>query len=378
MIKNKKIKFNDLSLQWEKIKDEALPRVIQLMQTCSFINGPDVSNFEENFAKYIGTKFACGVSNGTDAIKLCVEALELKGKIGVLIPANTFIATILGVEMAFGHYNENIEYILVDCDDYYQMDLNLLEIHLKNNRDRWDSCIIIPVHLYGNATDMNEVMQLSDKYNCFVIEDCSQAHGTTLTCGKRVGSFGHMAAFSLYPGKNLGCAGDGGVITTNNKKYYESIKLLRSWGAKKKYYYDRKGYNNRLDSLQAIIVDEKLKYLDEWNSHRETVAQWYEEFITNSKIILPKKSPCCKNHTYHIYCVRLNGLEREKVMEILDKNNIECGIHYPIPIEQTVIYSNRWFSEKTREYSLSLLSLPIHPFMEKEEVIKISEIINDL
>lgn len=372
------IKFNDLSRQWDVIKESVMSRIERIMETSSFINGPDVKMFEENFASYIGTDYAVGVSNGTDAIKLCVDALELRGRVGVLIPANTFIATILGVEMSFGQFNQNIEYRLIDCDDHYQIDLEKLESVLESNRDRWDDCIIIPVHLYGNATDMNKVMELSDRYECFVIEDCSQAHGTTLQGGRKVGSFGHMAAFSMYPGKNLGCAGDGGVVTTNIKEYYDSIKLLQNWGAKEKYYYDRKGYNNRLDTIQAAIVDEKLKHLDEWNRHRELVASWYKELISNSKIVLPEKSDCCEHHTYHIYCVRLVDLDRSDVMQKLNENNIQCGIHYPVPIEETEIYSGRWMNKKTREFAPTLLSLPIHPFMTRDEVVLISEVLNEL
>lgn len=376
-IKDNVVKFNDLNLQWKVIREDFLPRFNKVMETSSFINGADVQIFEENFAKYIGCNYACGVSNGTDAIKLCVEALDLRGKIGVFIPANTFIATILGVEMAFGQYNENIEYILIDCDEYFQIDVIKLECELKKNRTKWDSCIIMPVHLYGNATDMRRVMQLSEEHSCFVIEDCSQSHGTTTIENRKVGTYGHMAAFSLYPGKNLGAAGDAGVITTNDKKYYDSIKLLQNWGAVKKYYYDRKGYNNRLDTIQAIIVDEKLKHLDDWNKRRSEIASWYEELIKNPLVTLPKKSNFCETHTYHIYPILLNQINRENLMKTFDDNNIQCGIHYPVPIEETKIYNNRgWYNENTRNFARKILSLPMHPFLTLSEVQKISQVIN--
>lgn len=369
------MQFNDLSEQWEIIKDDVMPRWESIMKKSCFINGPDVEIFENNFSDYIGTRYACGTSNGTDAIKLCVEALELRGSVGVFIPANTFIATILGVEMAFGHDNPNIEYHLVDCDQFYQMDLTILERMLNGFRSRWDHCIILPVHLYGNCVDMVQVMSLSEKHNCYVIEDCSQAHGTTLMNGRRVGSFGHMSAFSLYPGKNLGCAGDGGVITTNDKDFFESLKLLQNWGAKEKYYYDRKGYNNRLDTLQAVIVDEKLKHLDEWNSKRNQVAGWYDQTIDSDLYVTPEKSPSCKTHTYHIYNVRTH--KRDMVIKSLEEKNLPYGIHYPVPIELTEVYKNQFdLNLKTVGYCGQLLSLPMHPFLSQEEVEVVSGVLN--
>ena len=375
MEKNNIIKFNDLQPQWETIKESVQPRIESLFSSSSFINGEEVSIFERNFADFVGTKYAIGVSNGTDALKLCIEALNLKGSVGVFIPANTFIASLLGPEMAL----PNASYTLIDCDDYYQMDTNILQDELEKNRKNWDHCIIIPVHLYGHSCDMGKIMQLSKKYNCWVVEDASQAHGAKCQNGKNVGSIGHMAAFSLYPGKNLGAAGDAGIITTNQKSFYDSIKLLQNWGATKKYYYEKKGYNNRLDTFQAIILDEKIKYLEEWNDNRKKIASWYEELITNKKITKPKISPYCLNHVYHIYAILLNEINREQAIEFFKKNNIEVGIHYPIPIEETKIYQNvGWHNKKTRLFAKKILSLPMHPFLKYEEVKKICDVVNSI
>tara|TARA_R110000824_G_scaffold399996_2_gene606557 strand:+ start:920 stop:2047 length:1128 start_codon:yes stop_codon:yes gene_type:complete len=368
-----KVLFNDLGKQWEVIKDDALPRIDNLFSTSAFINGPDVNTFEENFAKYIGTDYAVGVSNGTDALKLCVEALELKGKVGIIIPANTFIATLLGAEMAL----PNAEFVLVDCDEYYQMDTDILKDTLIKKRKNWDHCIIIPVHLYGCASDIENIMHIAEENDCWVIEDCSQAHGTTTINGRPVGTFGHMAAFSMYPGKNLGAAGDAGVITTNNEKFYDTLKLLQNWGAVKKYYYEIKGYNNRLDTIQAIIVDEKLKHLNGWNDKRRQIASWYDELIQNENIIKPKKAPHCGKHTYHIYCVRLHGVDRDEIMTQLNDNGIQSGIHYPIPIEKTKIYEEKeWYNPITRLYAEQTMSLPMHPFMSRDDVERVAEILN--
>ena len=372
-----KILFNNLGMQWDLIEQNVNSRMSDLFKSSAFINGPDVSTFEKNFAEYIGTEYAVGVSNGTDALKLCVEALDLKGSVGIIIPANTFIATILGAEQAL----PDADFMLVDADQYYQMDVDILEIELKSKRKAWDHCIIMPVHLYGHSCDMDEIMRLSEEFDCYVIEDSSQAHGTKASNGKRVGSMGHMSAFSMYPGKNLGAAGDGGIITTNDKELYDTLKLLQNWGAVKKYYYERKGYNNRLDTIQAIIVDEKLKHLDNWNEHRRQVASWYDELIDNDKIIKPKVADYCLEHTWHIYCVRLCNwdADREKVMKLLADNGIQSGIHYPIPIEQTKIYKNRgWKNQLTRLFADQTMSLPMHPFMTREEVEKVSTILNGI
>ena len=370
-----KVLFNDLGKQWEVIKDDALPRIDNLFSTSAFINGPDVNTFEENFAKYIGTDYAVGVSNGTDALKLCVEALELKGKVGIIVPANTFIATLLGAEMAL----PDAEFVLVDCDEYYQMDTEILKDTLYKRRKDWDNCIIMPVHLYGCASNIEKIMYLAGANGCWVIEDCSQAHGTTTEKGRPVGTFGHMAAFSMYPGKNLGAGGDAGVITTNSERFYNTLKLLQNWGAVEKYYYERKGYNNRLDTIQAIIVDEKLKHLNDWNEKRRQVASWYDELIQNNNIIKPKKAPYCGRHTYHIYCVRLQNLDRDEIMSQLNENGIQSGIHYPIPIEQTKIYEDEeWYNPMTRFYAEQTMSLPMHPFMSREDVERVAEVLNNV
>lgn len=365
------IQFNNLGEQWKVIKDDATQRMDILFEKSSYINGPDVKIFEENFAKYIGTKYAVGVSNGTDAIKLSVEALELKGKTGIIIPANTFIATILGAEMSI----PDAEFVLVDVDEYYQIDVKELDGVLKSKRGNWDNCIILPVHLYGHSADIVNIMKLANEYNCYVIEDSSQAHGTQTNENSKVGSYGIMSAFSLYPGKNLGAAGDAGIITTNDEELYQRLKYLQNWGSKVKYYYESKGYNNRLDTIQAIILDEKLKHLDDWNNNRNNVANFYNSNIDN-KSILPKNAECCNYNSYHVYPVLVD--DRESFMKYLNDAGIPTIIHYPIPIELTKPYEYLNFNNpKTRSYCERLVSLPIHPFMETEELEYIVEKINN-
>ncbi len=373
-----KVLFNNLGKQWDEIKDKAMPRLDQLFAKSSFINGPDVSLFESNFAGYIGTSHACGVSNGTDAIKLSIQALfesgyiEKDSKIGVVIPANTFIATILGAEMAA----PNAEFVLVDCDEDYLIDTEKLLDTLVQRRDDWDHCIVMPVHLYGNLCEIEVITELCDQFDCWLIEDSSQSHGTTNSLGYKAGSFGHLSAFSMYPGKNLGAAGDAGVITTDDSRLYECIQKLKNWGAREKYYYDFKGYNNRLDSIQAIIVDEKLKMLDVWNLKRNLAAKYYNENISDD-FVKPKRSKECGLHTYHIYPILVEDEKRDELITHLNNNGVQCGIHYPVPIENTVAYSHLGAkSHNTQEFSKRLVSLPMHPFLKEEELDIVCETIN--
>lgn len=367
-----KILFNDLSKQWEQIKEVTLPKLELLFKNSEFIEGNVIEEFEKSFANYIGTKYAIGVSNGTDALKISLASLNLKSKCGIIIPANTFIATILAVT-----YLTDLKYDiqLIDCNDYYQIDVKLLEVCLKKKRQLWESCVIVPVHLYGHPSDMKRIFELASEFDCFILEDSSQAHGAEVL-DKKVGNIGDISAFSLYPAKNLGAAGDAGVITTNNEDLYHLAKSLRNYGSTVKYYYDYRGWNNRLDNIQAIVLNEKLKFLDSWNSERIKIARMYENLLTN-KIIKPKNARYVETNVYHIYAIRVK--ERDKFQNYLDKNNIPSFIHYPIPIQKTTPfkYLDYFDNKKTTNFARELLSLPMHPFLTEEEIIFITEIVSN-
>ena len=362
------VKFNNLRSQYLEIKEDLNKSFDQLFSDSSFINGPLVDKFEEDFAKYIGTKYAIGVSNGTDAIMLAVKSLYLDDAI-IYLPANTFIATLLGAEQAIPE--ARIE--LIDCNDDYLMDLEDLERRLNQTRKTRQNSVIIPVHLYGKSCDMTRVLQLANKYESYIVEDASQSHGSIIN-NKKTGSFGRVSAFSLYPGKNLGAAGDAGVVTTDCEIIAENIKKLRNLGSKQKYVHEIRGFNHRLDSIQAAVVIEKLKKLDVWNKKRVEVANFYIDNIKNSKIITPKKSNDGE-HVYHIFCIRT--AERNKLTNHLNGNGIEYGIHYPIPIESMEVFQYLEANNKnTRKFSEQILSLPIHPFMSKKEIKYICDTLN--
>jgi dTDP-4-amino-4,6-dideoxygalactose transaminase len=363
------VKFNNLNAQYLEIKDNLSKSFDKLFNDSSYIGGPMVEEFEKEFSKYIGTKYSIGVSNGTDAIMLAVKGLRIEEPTIIYIPANTFVATIFGAEQALP--NARIE--LIDCNEDYLIDIQKLEDRLERTKKLYKNSIIMPVHLYGKSCDMAKIIDLANKYQSYIVEDASQSHGSTIL-NKKTGSFGHVSAFSLYPGKNLGAMGDAGIITTDSEEIYNTIKKLRNLGSQEKYVHELKGFNHRLDSIQAAVLIEKIKKLDSWNEARIKVANHYIEKIKNPKIILPKKSEHME-HVYHIFCIRTN--QRADLISYLKKNNIESGIHYPIPIELMPMYKNLNFNnENTREFSDQILSLPIHPFMAEAEIEYVCDVLN--
>ena len=366
-----KIQFNDLGSQWNEIKKETLSKIEKVLSSGNYILGEPVSSFEEEFSIWNGNKYAIGVSNGTDAIKIAFRSLNLKSSTYVLIPANTYISTILAIDDS----NLDTTIDLIDCDEFYQIDIIKLEEKLKENRNKYTNCVVIPVHLYGHSCDMEKILKLKLAYDFKILEDCSQAHGTKGFDNKNVGTYGDISAFSLYPGKNLGAAGDAGIITTDNLEYYDRCKILRNIGSKEKYIHVEKGWNNRIDTLQSVILSGKLKKLDNWNLLRNQVANRYLDEISNNKIHLPIKADYCKYHTYHIFCIKVKN--RTDFIEYMKKFNIPVLIHYPISIEDSDCYNYLpKINYITKENSNLICSLPIHPFLNKDEIDFIIEKIN--
>lgn len=363
------VKYNDLGAQWKTIQDDALPKLIDFFNRGWYVQGKEVSEFEEKFSEYTGTKYSVGVSNGTDALKLALRVLDLDGTVDVIIQANGYIADPFSVM-----YQTNADYKItfIDCNEHLQLDVNLLEEHLENNRHKNKHCVIIPIHMYGHPSDMKSVMELSEKYDCKVIEDASQAHGARCY-GQMVGSFGDLTAYSLYPGKNLGAMGDAGVITTNNQEYYDKLKMLREYGSKKKYHHDVLGWNNRMDTLQAILLSEKLVYLDEWNDGRNDIAKVYDAELSKFGIV-PKVADYVDKHAYHIYLVSSDF--RDSMQQHLNINDVPTVIHYPIPLQETKVLSSMnhlYENNLSKSYSKKILSLPIHPYMDESQAMFVAD-----
>ena len=369
------MQFNDLGKQWQTIRESVLEKVDKLGHEGSYINGKSVTEFEQQFAEYFNSKFAIGVSNGTDGLKLALQTYDLKSNDLVIIPANTFVADYLAVKNL---PLDNPKIALIDQDEYFTIDVNSLESFLEKWRSVYGKVVVIPVHLYGQACDMDKIVELSKKYNFGILEDCSQSHETRYK-GNHLGSYGDMAVYSLYPGKNLGAAGDAGIITTNSEELNKRLRSIRNYGSSVKYHYDEIGHNHRLDSIQAIVLSEKLKYLHSWTITKNQIVSRFLSEMNNDKVILPKKSDDCTLHSYHIFCVRVE--DRTAFEKHMASNGVTTIIHYPIPIHKTKIFDSSmdivYSSKITDEWADKIVSLPIHPFLTTEEVDLIINSVNN-
>jgi dTDP-4-amino-4,6-dideoxygalactose transaminase len=370
-----KVPFNNLAAQNKPLEAGFLVKVKALFDKGDYILGEEVGDFERAFAAFLGVKHAIGVSSGTDAIRLALESLKTDSKTLIITQANTFIATaIASVQSSCGS-----SLVLIDVDDYYQMDMEELESALEGASVELSDhkVIVIPVSMYGHPFDKKRLKQLKDKYGFKVVEDSSQAHGSKFSDGTCVGSFGDVSAFSLYPSKNLGGLGDGGVITTNSGEVKDKLLALRNYGSTIKYEHPTLGHNNRLDTIQACFLNDKIKLLKEYNSKRSEIANLYLNEIQHKDIINMRNAPYCGENTYHVYPIRTTA--RKELMEYLLKNGIETSIHYPVPIEKTGAFSWRWqnvYNKNTRNFAEKIVSLPIHPFLSQKKAQYVVDTIN--
>ena len=366
--------FNNLKPQWDKIKNKTLKEINDLFENSDFINGEKVKSFEDDFSKWNKSKYSVGVSNGTDGLEIAARVLNLNKKIAIYIPTNTFIATFTAMYKAY----PKADYFLVDCDSTFLMDVDQLSSLINSNYNNYDHSLVVPVHLYGAAVDMHKLLNLKDKYKFYIIEDCSQAHGSITNTNSMVGNDGDLGVFSLYPGKNLGAAGDAGIVVTNNKRYFKLLLSYRNLGMTKKYHHDFFSGNHRLDTIQAIILSNKLNYFDKWTRMRIDIASKYNRLINNPKVLKPELPNYCIKHVYHIYCVRVKN--RNKFIDYLTLHNIPFIIHYPIPLHKSLALKNIKFKyvgdNNTIKFSNEILSLPLHPFITDDEVNFVSNIIN--
>lgn len=359
------IPYYDLKRINESVSEKIERQITQVISECEFILGTQVGNFEKKFAEYIGTKHCIGVDNGLDALHIILTALDLPEDSEVIVPANTFIATALAVSYA------GLKIVLVEPDEETMLiDPKKIEEKITDKTK-----VIMPVHLYGTACDMEKIMAIAEKYNLYVIEDNAQAQGCDYK-GKRTGSFGIAAGTSFYPGKNIGALGDAGAITTNDDNLAKKIRALINYGSVKKYHHEFKGFNARLDELQAAVLMVKLNELDDWNRQRRENADFYFSHIQNPSIRLPKKQT---GAVWHIFPVRVNGKSRDIFMAYLKEKGISTLIHYPIAIAEQKAYENEFRKEEypiASKLSGQEVSLPMYPFMTKEELQYICDVIN--
>lgn len=359
------ILFSNPKKNYTRKKNKINQSLIKALNSGLYINSAQVKKFEKNFSNYLSVKYCVGVGNATDAIYLSLLALNIGEGDRVIVPSHTATGTVLAI------INTGAKPIFVDIDpNSYNIN------HLLINRNIIKSAkAIILVHLYGQSTEMDEFIKISKKFNIPIIEDCSQAAGAKYK-NKKVGSIGLMGCFSFFPTKNLASYGDGGLISTNNKKYEKKLRSLKEYGWNNKRDTIYRGINSRLDEIHAAILNVKLKYLDVDNNERRFLANRYNEKIKNKEIIKPLESKNCF-HVYHLYVIRTKY--RNKLISLLNKNNIFPGIHYKIPVHKQKIFK-KYSTNKlkiTEQFSNEILSLPIYPGLKVSEQNKIIKIINN-
>lgn len=363
------IKFLDLQKITQHYQPELTDAVRRVIDSGWYLLGNEYKNFEKEFADYCGVKYCIGVGNGLDALRLIFRAYIELGIMNeadeVIVPANTYIASILSVS------ENRLKPILVEPDiNTYNIDADKIEEKITPKTKA-----ILIVHLYGQNAYNKKIQEIAEKYNLKIIEDSAQAHGA-LYNGIKTGNLGDAAGFSFYPGKNLGCLGDGGAVTTNDNELASIIRALGNYGSLKKYKNKYKGINSRLDEIQAAILSVKLKYLDKENQKRRKIANYYSENIKNDKIILPKVSEP-SSHVWHQFVIRCN--RRDDLQEYLKENRIQTMIHYPIPTHKQKAYKewNNLSFPITEKIHKEVLSLPINPELKKNEVDYIVDMINN-
>ena len=358
------IKFLDLHKINERFRTEFDEKIKSVLDSGWYLQGKENDRFSADFAAYCGTKYALGVANGLDALNLIIKAYGFGTGDEIIVPANTFIATILAIS------ENDCTPVLVEPDiKTYCVNPDLIEEKITKKTKA-----IIVVHLYGQAVPMEKIWTLAKKYNLKIIEDAAQAHGATYQ-GRRTGNLGDAAGFSFYPGKNLGALGDAGGVTTNDEELYNKVKALANYGSDRKYHHIYKGVNSRLDEIQAGLLDIKLKYLDSDNDRRREIAKYYRENIKNPKIILPETYEE-KAHVWHVFVIRTT--ERERLQKYLEENNIQTNIHYPTAPHHQGAYEE-WKNLSlpvTEQIHREVLSLPISSVLTDEEVKEVVETLN--
>jgi dTDP-4-amino-4,6-dideoxygalactose transaminase len=400
------IPFLDLITPHRELEDELVAVFRDCLRSASFVGGPQVQAFEEEFAQFCETKYCVAVNSGTDALRFALIAAGIGPGDEVITVPNTFIATTEAISQT------GASVVFVDIDERtYNMDPNKLEDYLKKCRKSQVASgegltrntnshlapdtsrltprpkAVIPVHLYGQPADMDSILEIAKRYGLMVIEDACQAHGALYYSKiegkwKKAGSMGLAAGFSFYPGKNLGACGEGGAVTTNDERIVQKVKMLRDHGQAKKYYHDFEGYNGRLDALQTGILRVKLKHLPEWNEKRRQKAYRYNEMLGQLDSLIWPHEPSWTKGVYHLYIVRVQ--KREELQKYLSGKGISTGLHYPIPLHLQKAYEGLGYHEGdfpiTENVGKEILSLPMFPQLtdgQQDQVVKeIKEFIN--
>lgn len=355
----KKVPLQDLALQYQNIKAELAPEIEKVLSASTYILGPAVTQFEEDFAKYVGTKYCIGVGSGTDALHLALIAAGVKPGDEVITVPYTFVATVWAISYI------GAKPVFVDIDPHtYTMDPAKFEAAVTSKTKA-----VLPVHLYGHMCHMDEIMDICKRRNIALIEDAAQAHGSTYK-GKNAGTFGVSSCFSYYPGKNLGAYGEAGGICTDDKTVADHLRRLRNHSQGERYYYDELGFNYRMDGIQGAILGIKLKHLPAWTKARHRVAQRYlKELVGLPGLILPQIQPWCETNWY-LFVVQ--HPERDAMQKFLAERGVETALHYPLSVHQQKAYQHLGY--KTGDFPVSemvakrCVTIPMFPEMTDEQI----------
>lgn len=364
----------DLKNQYHKIRDEITREMEEVLESCQFIGGPKVNAFRENLERYLGVKHVIPCANGTDALQIAMMALRLQPGDEVIVPAFTYVATAEVIALL------GLTPVMTDVDP------ETFNITPELIRQAITPCTkaIVPVHLFGQCVDMAPIMELAREHNLYVIEDNAQAIGARYASSRgelqgATGGLGHIGCTSFFPSKNLGCYGDGGAITTHDDELASRIRMIANHGQSKQYYHDEIGVNSRLDAMQAVVLNAKLKHLDEYNVARLQAANYYDaEFSKIPFLKIPGRSPY-STHVFHQYTLRLhveNPVEvREKLRTYLAEQGVPMMIYYPVPLYEQKAFSNYWHGGKlpvTESLCASVFSLPMHSELDENTLRRIT------
>lgn len=365
------VKFLDLKKINLAHETELKQTLEQVLLNGWYIRGKFHDEFEQQFARYCGSSYCVGVANGLDALILIFKAYKelgiLKDGDEVIVQANTYIASILSISVA------GLMPVFVEPDE----DSYNLSVKNVKNAITEKTKAILAVHLYGKLSPMQELMELAEENNLLLLEDCAQSHGAIDQRGIKAGNLSHAAAFSFYPGKNMGALGDAGAVTTSDESLADMIKTMGNYGSKRKYYNEVKGGNSRLDEIQAAVLLVKLKYIDQENQIRRNIAQRYLDEINNPYLILPKQKLAKTDHVYHVFVIRSE--HRQHLIDFIASQGIESLIHYPVPFHKQDAYTEYAHLKfpLTELIHEQILSIPISPVMEADEVNQVIKALNE-
>lgn len=360
-----KIQCNRLDRGYQLYKEEYDKKVLDVLQSGWYILGKELEEFEKRFAEFLGVKYCLGVASGLDALRMAIYMLGIGAGDEVIVQSNTYIATVMGITM------NGATPVFVEPDKYYNIDPQKIEEKITDKTKA-----IMVVHLYGQASRMDDINAIAEKHNLKIIEDCAQSHGAKYL-GRETGTWGDIGCFSFYPTKNLGAFGDAGALVTNDEVIFQRGKAYRNYGSDKKYHFKEVGLNSRLDEIQAAILNVKLKHLEELNLEREQICAKYEKELNNSYIVKPEISIDATS-VWHQYVIRTEY--RNKLLSWLEDNEIEAMIHYPIPPHLSEAYHYLGYKKGdfpiAEKYAAEVVSLPLYNGMTEEEQKRVIDVVN--